>query len=182
MDIHVLVVINRCQYFWRLFIAKNREIPCANLAIWRDLREEPLHFSNHNFWGGSVMVWAAFSAMGKLHLVLSKVKSAEYIEVCWESLLSFTQDWDFPGFIQISLGNSKEIFSPKITWFESFFHYQQSMVMQWQSRGFVPQGLGFESHLEPIYSQIAPSGIRTRNLEVTKANAGDPMDEFLGAS
>ncbi|KHJ99009.1 hypothetical protein OESDEN_00999 [Oesophagostomum dentatum] len=38
--------------------------PDGNLFYWRDLRKEPLRFSKRNFGGGSLMVWAAFSAYG----------------------------------------------------------------------------------------------------------------------
>lgn len=67
----------------------NLDGPDGFNGYWRDLRKEPRYFSKRNFGGGSVMVWGAFCATGRLELqfVSHKMKSSDYINVLKASLL-----------------------------------------------------------------------------------------------
>lgn len=58
---------------------------------WRDLRKGPRYFSRRNFGGGSLMVWGAFSALGKLDLAFtsSHMNSEDYQEVLQNHLIPF---------------------------------------------------------------------------------------------
>lgn len=69
----------------------NLDGPDGYSSYWRDLRKEPRYFSKRNFGGGSVMVWAAFSSVGKLELrfISTKMDGREYQEVLKSSLLPF---------------------------------------------------------------------------------------------
>ena len=77
----------------------NLDGPDGFNCYWRDLRKEPRFFTTRNFGGGSVMVWAAFCSVDKLQLrfTISKMNSAEYIEVLNASLESLFVD-DFIEF------------------------------------------------------------------------------------
>lgn len=69
----------------------NLDGPDGFNSYWRDLRKEPRYFSRRNFGGGSVMVWAAFSSVGKLELrfVTKRMNGHEYQGVLSHSLLPF---------------------------------------------------------------------------------------------
>jgi transposase len=69
----------------------NLDGPDGLNSYWRDLRKEPRYFSRRNYGGGSVMVWGAFSALGKLELrfVSKSMDGREYQEVLSRSLLPF---------------------------------------------------------------------------------------------
>lgn len=73
----------------------NLDGPDGERSYWRDLRKEPQFFKTRNFGGGSVMVWGAFNAMGRLQIrfTSSKMKSADYIEVLKASLLPFCRQF-----------------------------------------------------------------------------------------
>uniref|UniRef100_A0A914Q3Z0 Transposase n=1 Tax=Panagrolaimus davidi TaxID=227884 RepID=A0A914Q3Z0_9BILA len=58
---------------------------------WHDLKKEPRYFKRRNFGGGSLMVWGAFSALGKLKLAFtsSRMNSEDYQEVLQNHLIPF---------------------------------------------------------------------------------------------
>uniref|UniRef100_A0A915EHL7 Transposable element Tc3 transposase n=1 Tax=Ditylenchus dipsaci TaxID=166011 RepID=A0A915EHL7_9BILA len=60
-------------------------------GYWRDLRKEPKYFSKRNFGGGSVIVWGAFTSLGKLELqfISTKMDAREYQEVLSHSLMPY---------------------------------------------------------------------------------------------
>uniref|UniRef100_A0A915E2V4 Transposase n=1 Tax=Ditylenchus dipsaci TaxID=166011 RepID=A0A915E2V4_9BILA len=69
----------------------NLDGPDGFTGYWRDLRKEPKYFSKRNFGGGSVMVWGAFSSLGKLELqfISTKMDAREYQEVRSHSLMPY---------------------------------------------------------------------------------------------
>lgn len=46
----------------------NLDVPDGLTYYWHDICKEPRYFSQRNFGGGFVMIWAAFSAFGKSSL------------------------------------------------------------------------------------------------------------------
>lgn len=58
---------------------------------WHDLRTDSRYFSKRNFGGGSVMIWAAFSAFGKstLAFVNGRIDSIAYQKILSEHLLPY---------------------------------------------------------------------------------------------
>uniref|UniRef100_A0A914W3W1 Transposase n=1 Tax=Plectus sambesii TaxID=2011161 RepID=A0A914W3W1_9BILA len=69
----------------------NLDGPDGFNGYWRDLRKEPRYFSKRKFGGGSVMVWGAFLALGKLELcfVSTRMDGREYQQHLTHSLLPF---------------------------------------------------------------------------------------------
>lgn len=69
----------------------NLDGPDGVKSYWHDLRKEPLYFSRRGFGGGSVMVWAAFTSIGrvKLAFVPKRMNSIHYQFVLRRCLLPF---------------------------------------------------------------------------------------------
>lgn len=79
----------------------NFDGPDGFKSYWRDLRKEAKFFSKRNFGGGSVMVWAAFSAKGKSEIafVSNKMNSAASIKVLQDHLVPFWDTIEEPGLV-----------------------------------------------------------------------------------
>lgn len=71
----------------------NLDGPDGFAHYWHDLRKEKRYFASQNFGGGSLMVWGAFSGMGKLELafISCRMASQDYIKVLNDHLLPFRQ-------------------------------------------------------------------------------------------
>lgn len=71
----------------------NLDGPDGLNSYWHDLRKEVRVFSRRNFGGGSLMVWGAFSALGKLSLDFpsTRMNSEEYQRVMQNHLLPFVR-------------------------------------------------------------------------------------------
>uniref|UniRef100_A0A914QHT3 Transposase n=1 Tax=Panagrolaimus davidi TaxID=227884 RepID=A0A914QHT3_9BILA len=69
----------------------NLDGPDGFSCYWRDLRKEPRYFKRRNFGGGSLMVWGAFSALGKLELAFtsSRMNSEDYQQVLQNHYIPF---------------------------------------------------------------------------------------------
>ncbi|POM79865.1 Transposase [Phytophthora palmivora] len=69
----------------------NLDGPDGFQHYWRDLRKEPRHTKRRQVGGGSVMVWAAFSARGKTPLIVltGRQNSDDYVYTVSEFLLPF---------------------------------------------------------------------------------------------
>ena len=72
----------------------NLDGPDSYSCYWHDLRSKDVRMSKRNFGGGSVMVWAAFSAVGKSKIcfVPTKMNSSIYNELLEDALLSFMDE------------------------------------------------------------------------------------------
>lgn len=71
----------------------NLDGPDGNRFYWHDLRKEKEYFPRRNFGGGTVMVWAAFHAEGKLPLAFTSARmdADEYQQLLETHLLPFLQ-------------------------------------------------------------------------------------------
>lgn len=69
----------------------NLDGPDGLAYYWHDLRTEPRYFSKRNFSGGSVMIWAGFSAFGKttLAFVDGRINSIGYQKILADHLLPY---------------------------------------------------------------------------------------------
>ena len=67
---------------------------------WHDLRKEELYFSKRTFGGGSVMVWAAFSAQGKSRIAFlkSRYNSGKYIQTLENYLIPLCDEFHEVGY------------------------------------------------------------------------------------
>lgn len=79
----------------------NLDGPDGCQYYWHDIRKDPEIRMSRNFGGGSVMVWGAFSQVGKLPLafISNKMKSSDYIDMLETSLIDHAEELMGPDFI-----------------------------------------------------------------------------------
>lgn len=72
----------------------NLDGPDSYSCYWHDMRSTDIRMSKRNFGGGSVMVWAAFSAVGKASIcfVPTKMNSTTYTDLLEDALISFMDE------------------------------------------------------------------------------------------
>jgi len=130
--------------FRSFFLTKkfNLDGPDGFNSYWRDLRKEPRYFSKRNFGGGSGMVWAAISGLGKLKLkfISKRMDGREYQQVLTESLVPFIRRFqrlqlefqqDNAGVHRSTRRRPRDpTFVPMMTWFQQ----QGINVLPWPSR------------------------------------------------
>ena len=65
--------------------------PDGYASYWRDLRKEPRIFGKRQMGGGSCMVWAAFSLLGKFEIIFvdGRMNNVGYQALLQENLLPY---------------------------------------------------------------------------------------------
>jgi transposase len=110
----------------------NLDGPDGFKYYWRDLRKEPEVFSRRQHGGGSVMVWAAFSAKGQSYIpwLEGRQDSVKYVQTLSQNLLPFTSVSHPNGFVFQQDNASIHVSQFTRAWMET----KNLTVMNWPAR------------------------------------------------
>lgn len=110
----------------------NLDGPDGFAHYWHDLRKEKRYFASRNFGGGSLMVWGAFSGVGKLELafVSCRMTSQDYVKVLTDHLLPFRQRFRRIKFIFQQDNAPIHVSNVTMNWFQA----KNVDVMSWPAR------------------------------------------------
>lgn len=99
----------------------NLDGPDGCQYYWHDLSKDKQVKMSRNFGGGSIMMWAAFSAQGKTPIlkVIGRMSSSNYIEMIEDVLIDFTDQNMDGDFIFQQDNASIHVSKESRNWFES---------------------------------------------------------------
>lgn len=110
----------------------NLDGPDGFACYWHDLRKEPQYKYSRNFGGGSLMVWAGFSKVGKTQLakISCRMKSKDYNDMLEDIFIPFSEDMMPDEMIFMQDNASIHVSRESKNWFEA----RNIELLKWPAR------------------------------------------------